>query len=266
MKSRVTSNRQKIVLLAIVLLMNLSGIANLGTYGSALSALMLVITLYADVALFHVALLNFLFGVAPLVLPRAIFDLPATIFLVPFLLSIPLVLLVPRARFTLEWLRIGYFDGVTLFWMVLTVVLSSSALIGWAFWTDSLGVGEKMMRGFIQYPSWLIVMLGIPAFAIFNAFAEEAFYRGVLQESLSLTFRAVPIVILFQATAFGAAHYRMGFPNGLMGYFMVFTYGLMLGFLRYRSKGMMAPFLTHIFADLTIGYFLYWNALNHSNS
>ena len=68
-------------------------------------------------------------------------------------------------------------------------------------------------------------------------------------------------VVTLQASAFAAAHVLLGFPNGRLGYLMVFVYGTMLGYLRVRSKGMLAPYLTHVLADLTIGYFLCFHRL-----
>ena len=61
---------------------------------------------------------------------------------------------------------------------------------------------------------------------------------------------------MLQAGAFAAVHFGVGFPNGLFGYAMVLVYGLALGLLRHRTKGMLAPYLAHVIADLTIGYFL----------
>ena len=37
-----------------------------------------------------------------------------------------------------------------------------------------------------------------------------------------------------------------------LGVCMATVYGLMLGFIRFKSEGLLAPFLAHIFADLTI--------------
>ncbi|MGE0631753.1 MAG: hypothetical protein AB7O96_05070 [Pseudobdellovibrionaceae bacterium] len=37
---------------------------------------------------------------------------------------------------------------------------------------------------------------------------------------------------------------------------MVFGYGIALGYLRYRTNGMLAPYIAHVIADLTIATFL----------
>ncbi len=113
-----------------------------------------------------------------------------------------------------------------------------------------------MGQAFLTYPLWIVLALAIPAFAFVNAFAEEVVYRGILQESLSNTFAAQPLVFLLQGSAFAAIHFASGFPNGFMGYGMVLIYGLMLGYLRWRTKGILAPYIAHVVADLCIGYFL----------
>lgn len=51
---------------------------------------------------------------------------------------------------------------------------------------------------------------------------------------------------------FGFIHYAGGFPNGTTGTALAAIYGLMLGAIRIRPRGMLAPVVTHFFADLTI--------------
>jgi membrane protease YdiL (CAAX protease family) len=58
--------------------------------------------------------------------------------------------------------------------------------------------------------------------------------------------------LLVQAWLFGALHYREGFPNGAWGLVMTAVYGIMLGVLRRRSQGMLAPWAVHVFADCVI--------------
>lgn len=98
-------------------------------------------------------------------------------------------------------------------------------------------------------------------FSTLNAFAEEVVYRGIFLEA-ALQARIIPIIaVLLQASAFAAIHFQAGFPNGFAGYFMTFVYGTALGILRYETKGILAPFITHIMADLVILYFLYFKFL-----
>lgn len=116
-----------------------------------------------------------------------------------------------------------------------------------------------------HFPACAVLVFGVPAFAFFNALAEEGIYRGVLQGSLERAFGegAPPVIILAtQATAYAAAHYRGGFPNGASGYLMTLAYGILLGYLRRRTNGMLSPCLAHFAADLVIGYILVLVLLN----
>ena len=67
--------------------------------------------------------------------------------------------------------------------------------------------------------------------------------------------------MILQASAFAILHFAAGFPNGIAGYLMTFVYGLILGYLRERTGGLLAPYVTHVVADLVIGYFLYFYAI-----
>ncbi len=253
-----------IVLLLTVIIMNVSGFVPLGSVGLVASGCLLAAAVvFRDYEVISAVLLSFLVGFLPLLLPKTLFEVPATGFLLPFSFTATVLLLLPFTwgRASFSWVRIGKSDGVTRALVLLTSILASLALIGWAFWTDNLGDGEKMMASLAVYPNWAIVVVGIPALALVNAFAEEVVYRGVLQEALHHVIGSAICVVTLQASAFAAAHVLLGFPNGRLGYLMVFVYGTMLGYLRVRSKGMLAPYLTHVLADLTIGYFLCFHRL-----
>ncbi|HYX72145.1 MAG TPA: CPBP family glutamic-type intramembrane protease, partial [Nitrososphaera sp.] len=58
--------------------------------------------------------------------------------------------------------------------------------------------------------------------------------------------------VVIQAGSFAAFHYLAGFPNGVFGLAMVFVYGFMLGVLRRRSRGLLAPWIAHVLADIVI--------------
>jgi membrane protease YdiL (CAAX protease family) len=57
--------------------------------------------------------------------------------------------------------------------------------------------------------------------------------------------------LVLSSLSFGLAHYR-GFPSGLPGVSLAFTYGLMMGVLRWRAAGLLAPWGAHVFADIVI--------------
>lgn len=95
-----------------------------------------------------------------------------------------------------------------------------------------------------------VLVVGAVVFAVLNATLEELIFRGVLQHALTPLF-GVRVAVFVQAVSFGAQHVH-GFPRGMVGMLLAGTWGLMLGALRLRSGGMLAPILAHVIADATI--------------
>ena len=54
-----------------------------------------------------------------------------------------------------------------------------------------------------------------------------------------------------------ALHYAAGFPNGTVGYAMVLVWGMALGWLRRRTRGLLAAYAVHVGADLVIALYLW---------
>ena len=61
----------------------------------------------------------------------------------------------------------------------------------------------------------------------------------------------IKIIIILQAIVFAVAH-LWGVPNGIIGMFLAFIYGIFLGVMRYLARGLLMPIVTHIAADMTI--------------
>jgi membrane protease YdiL (CAAX protease family) len=80
----------------------------------------------------------------------------------------------------------------------------------------------------------------------------DVVHRGIIQEALSRTIHSSWIVIALQALLFGMGHFFHGFPNGYLGFAMTFGGSLPLGYLRMRTKGLLAPLIFHIFIDIFI--------------
>ena len=59
-----------------------------------------------------------------------------------------------------------------------------------------------------------------------------------------------PGALVLQAMAFAALHFQTGFPRGMVGVGLTFVYGMVLGELRRRADGLMAPFITHVLTGL----------------
>lgn len=164
----------------------------------------------------------------------------------PLVLALGLMQAIPALRFPLNRGRIGNW------WAILALaLLTAVALPSWLWLTqpDILNLAG-------QIPDWPIALLVLLAilFSISNAIAEELAWRQVLWDGL----QNFPIVgiILFQALCFGMAHIN-GFPRGLIGVALAASYGALLGWLRHRTQGLLAPVIAHVAADLTIAVCLW---------
>ena len=99
-----------------------------------------------------------------------------------------------------------------------------------------------------------LLVLGGAAFAVLNAAFEELIWRGMFQTRLTDLF-GVPWAIALQAASFGVAHAH-GVPRGFAGVALAGIWGGMLGVLRARTSGLLAPLLAHVVADATIAYLI----------
>lgn len=96
--------------------------------------------------------------------------------------------------------------------------------------------------------AWLVA--GGLGFALLNATLEELVFRGVLQPSLEPSFGVVGAIVV-QAVSFGVEHAH-GIPRGPVGVLLAGTWAVMLGVLRRRTGGLLAPVVAHVVADATI--------------
>lgn len=135
-----------------------------------------------------------------------------------------------------EWVLIG---GIA--------CVSALALVAW-----TVLLKPDLSRQIALLPAWplpALVGAGL-AFSVINALLEEVVWRGILQTWLhAIVGPALAVVI--QALSFGASHYG-GFPSGFAGMGLAFIYGLMIGALALRSRGLLAPIIAHIAADAVI--------------
>jgi membrane protease YdiL (CAAX protease family) len=246
--------------LGFMLVLNLTGIFMTGTW---VAVIFLGVAVFAAGLrawlLFHSSIFFLLLSLSRFISPPLVYQFPALLLWYIFIISTLPMLLFNATRKTLLWLKFGKIDHVAHAGLIVTSISAAVALLLWASWTDKFGLATEMVAGLKAYPRWFIFVIGIPVFALLNALVEELIYRGLLQAMLDRILNARLPVIFLQATAFSAMHFMSGFPNGVVGYLMVLVYGMMLGYLRYRSGGLLVPVLTHILADLTIFYFMVSN-------
>lgn len=126
-------------------------------------------------------------------------------------------------------------------------LVTPGALAGWVLlWSPDL----RDITDAIPRVSAPVLLTGAVAFAGLNALFEEWIWRGVIQSRLAAIF-PVWAAIAVQAASFGAAHAH-GFPRGPTGVLLAGAWGAMLGVLRLRSRGLLAPVVAHVVADSTI--------------
>jgi membrane protease YdiL (CAAX protease family) len=148
------------------------------------------------------------------------------------------------------WLTVGRLDGRTMALGATFAAVSGAMLLLW-YITARPDLAD-LVRTFIpDWPLWLLVPAAF-VFAVVNAAVEEAAYRGVVLGALETARLTAATALVLQAVAFAALHFRAGFPRGLVGVGLTFVYGLVLGELRRRAGGLIAPFITHVLTDLVI--------------
>jgi membrane protease YdiL (CAAX protease family) len=150
----------------------------------------------------------------------------------------------------------GHFDRQIILYSILVIIISVIALIVWKSLAKP-DIRALMDTALDIDPKYILPAIII--FPIFNAIAEELMFRWILWDGLTELVRSSATVIIIQSLIFGLSHYN-GFPNGWLGVGMAAFYGLMLGYIRYRSKGLLPPIFTHIFADITIILIVFINA------
>lgn len=133
---------------------------------------------------------------------------------------------------------------------ILVVIFGLLAAVALPVWAILFKPDLSRPLSLIPDVSPLLLLLVGLGFSIVNALLEEIAWRGILQRWL-LTFMAPPLAIAIQALSFGAAHWT-GVPGGWAGIVLSTIFGLMMGVLAYRAKGLLAPILAHILADMVI--------------
>jgi membrane protease YdiL (CAAX protease family) len=94
------------------------------------------------------------------------------------------------------------------------------------------------------------VILAGACLSVVNAVLEEVFFRGVIYDALESEWGWRTAVIISGAF-FGVLHI-VGYPPGPSGAVMAGIYGIMLGWLRRRTGGLLWPTVAHVVADATI--------------
>lgn len=218
------------------------------TWVVAVSLLLVAFSILThELQAFHLTWFTGTFVAVPYLLP-SLHGWPFLL-LVPLLCSLALTLAVPKLRSTVYYMHLGRFSTDVMLLALCTVFVSGIAL---SAWYRAIGPDLTVQRAlFPTMPVWMYPLAGL-GFSLGNAAMEEYAYRGIILQALDSAAGPGLLSLLVQAWLFGALHYRQGFPNGGWGLVMTAVYGIMLGILRRRSQGMLAPWAVHVFADCVI--------------
>ncbi len=121
---------------------------------------------------------------------------------------------------TLPWTGFGVLTGCG----VMAAMMGLLSWLGAAFWSDRL---EAL-------PLWVSVFL----FAVVTPIEEEILFRGIVQNDLERLF-GVRMGLALQAVVFGTVHLAP------LAYFTHTLFGLLLGFLRLRTRSLWPGVVVH---------------------
>lgn len=138
--------------------------------------------------------------------------------------------------------------GTVPVWM--TVAVAAVTPVGLGGWLVTMRPDLSDIARAIPAVPLALVLAGAAVFAVVNATLEELVWRGVLQDRLIPAFGPIGAVLL-QAASFGAQHAH-GIPRGIVGVLLAGGWAVLLGLLRRRAGGLLAPVLAHVVADTTI--------------
>lgn len=169
-------------------------------------------------------------------------------FILPIIIYLSVIIFTDKSEYRIHWLKAGSLNRNTIMIMIPTILLSSAALI---IWVIVLKPDLSDLKNMVPSDSVSgIIIIGI-LFSVFNSLWEEIILKGILWNGLEIFISSALLINLFQAVLFGVMHFN-GFPRGIIGAVLAGIYGLLIGFIRKYSNGLLAPVITHFFADAVI--------------
>jgi membrane protease YdiL (CAAX protease family) len=142
------------------------------------------------------------------------------------------------------WARVG---RPTLTELVISMAIGVLSFLGVIVWVRLARPDLAEQAAAVPEVSIAILVLLAVAFAVINSLVEEMLFRGVFMYALEAALGIWPAVVL-QAVSFGLLH-TQGFPRGPYGMLLAGVVGLVLAWLRLRTRGMVAPWLAHAIAN-----------------
>ena len=171
----------------------------------------------------------------------------------PFFVYVMALAVFPSLRASAGWARPGRFAPQM---FVVLAGLAAAVALALVLWVHfSLVDLTPYRKSLAMKPGSSGVstglLIGLTA-SVINALREEIMWRGVALDALDAALGPGVWSVLIQGFHFGFAHYRGGFPNGISGALLASLFGIVLGALRRRTRGLLACTLAHVAADATI--------------
>jgi membrane protease YdiL (CAAX protease family) len=131
----------------------------------------------------------------------------------------------------------------------LATIFTVSSLIGLIWWFRALAA-NPYARFIPDLPVHFLLPLGI-GFAAINSLYEEGIFRSIFLGYFDQLFPSW-MALLLQALWFSFLHYQSGFPARIIGIIMTSIFGLMMGILVRRTRGLLLAIVIHAIADFWI--------------
>jgi membrane protease YdiL (CAAX protease family) len=173
--------------------------------------------------------------------------------LMPLAAYLALVLLVRPLRRTCGWFALGRLDWCGAGATLAVILVSSTTLV---LYQAIMAADVSALASRLPLAGMGNVVVAAACFAVVNAVLEELIFRGVLYDAVASQW-GWPAAVGATAVAFGAGHIN-GYPPGWSGSVLAAVYGVMVGLLRWYSRGLALPVVAHVCADATICGILVW--------
>ncbi len=149
----------------------------------------------------------------------------------------------------IRWFTAGAITRDVILVAAASFLLSAGVLVVWYLMVRPNI--DDIIRTFVPDWPFATLVLGGLLFSMFNAAVEEVAYRGVVMNALDTTIGVGTMSLIGQAVAFGLLHIH-GFPRGWSGVALACVFGILMGLIKRRSGGLLAPWATHVCTDAVI--------------
>jgi membrane protease YdiL (CAAX protease family) len=218
---------------------------------AVIAALWLTAVLAKRIPAVNATLLCLLMGLAALTGGFGVHPFPLVGALCAYVVAL---LAYPSLHADSDWLHTGAWGRGAAVLALMVGLLPAAGVPLWRLLEGiDLGPGATLLS---TLPWWALPVAGVTV-ALTIALVEEVAFRGLLLDAAWSAFGQRAALVL-QAVVFGLVHSGsvLGGPWGIV---LSGLYGYVLGVLRVRTRGMIAPFLAHLLADLVLfGWLVAW--------